>query len=155
VSAGFGGAIQGSKAAAGVQNGSVAALPSSWNTSAWSNDTPSTPEKVGALINQYWTSSNGNPEVAHEQSDKARGERSSTQPGYDLSLRDAEHYFYAYTNPALGLVVPIYTGLKAVGFDYPKAAKPGWDEIGWGLRGSMDGMLGRRPDYAKVKGDAQ
>ena len=114
---------------------------------AWQNDTPSNPTKVASCICHYWNSSNGNPALAESQADRARGERGPNQLGYDLSLRDTEHYYLAYTNPSLGLVIPLYTGAKGFGLDYPQASKPTWSEVAWGLRGAWDGLFGIRPNY--------
>ena len=115
--------------------------------SAWKYDIPSDPAKVASCICHYRASSNGNAALAESQADLARGERGPNQLGYDLSLRDTEHYYLAYTNPSLGLVIPFYTGAKGFGLDYPQASKPTWSEVAWGMRGAWDGLFGIRPNY--------
>jgi hypothetical protein len=115
---------------------------------AWQKDTPSDPGKVACDISHYWATSNGNPGIASDDSTTDRGVRGPNQPGYDLSLRDANHYYEAYNNPALALVIPIYTAAKGIGFDYPQASAPTWSEVSWAEAGAWDGLMGNAPPHS-------
>jgi hypothetical protein len=115
--------------------------------SAWKYDIPSDPAKVAGCICHYWASSNGTAALAESQADLARGERGPNQLGYDLSLRDTEHYYLAYTNPGLGFAIPLYSVAKGFGFDFPKASEPTWSEVYWGMHGVWDGLFGITPNY--------
>ncbi|MBS0193280.1 MAG: RHS repeat protein [Proteobacteria bacterium] len=115
---------------------------------AWQNDTPSNPTQVACDISHYWSTSNGNPEMARDQSQEGRGVRGPNQLGYDLSLRDANHYYEAYSNPSLALVIPFYEVAKLAGFDYPQASAPSWSEISWAEAGAWDGLRGNTPPHS-------
>ena len=103
----------------------------------WANDTPSNSDKVKCFINKYADD--------YDKSDRDRGDR-ATDPKviYDLSLRDASHYLFAYEDPTRGLVLaPLYTFAKFFfGFDSDKASKPTWSEVEWGVRGGWNGAFG-------------
>jgi hypothetical protein len=112
---------------------------------AWQNDRPSNSNRVKCLIHQYYARTGQNPTAARDLIDSDRGERSPSTPGYDLSLRDAGHFYEAYTNPAEALVIPLYSFGKAFGFDYPRASEPTFSEVGWAERGAWDGIFGGIP----------
>lgn len=112
---------------------------------AWDKDKPSDPAKVEQLIKKYWCESGGNASKAFDQSYADRQIPNRLQ-GFDLSLRDAEHYFYAYLHPQLGFAVPLYSVAKQLGFDYPGASKPSLSETRWGMKGALDGLRGYKPD---------
>jgi hypothetical protein len=125
-------------------------VPAAQPNNKWSADTPSSPECVWRAICKYMKVANGVGKNAEGKADWDRGTRTqlangkaNPTGGYDLCLRDAEHFLLGYSNPLLG--GPIITGYsvaKALGFDHPNASSPTWSEVYWGTLGAQYGGYG-------------
>ena len=102
-------------------------------------------KSCGDKPDQYHARAGQNPTAARDSIDIDRGERSPTMPGYDLSLRDAGHFYEAYVNPWESAVIPVCSLFKVFGFDYPQASRPTFSEISWAERGAREGVFGGIP----------